>query len=100
MGVASRIDLLTAPSPPKTRRVPVSTNDVKAAIGKVQIVKEVQHGVVQKPTFKGASKVIFSFQSIVCASYICSFGSELAINTILGAYYLKNFKYLGQTNSG
>ncbi|KAF2112730.1 nitrate transporter-like protein [Lophiotrema nucula] len=78
-----------------------SSNDVEAAVGETQIADEIQHEVVQKPTFKEASKVIFSLQSLVlCSGYICSFGGELAINSILGAYYLKNFKYLGQTNSG
>jgi NNP family nitrate/nitrite transporter-like MFS transporter len=33
------------------------------------------------------------------ATYACSFGGELAINSILGAYYLKNFPTLGQTNA-
>lgn len=30
----------------------------------------------------------------------CSIGAELAINSIRGAYYLKNFPSLGQTKSG
>merc|ERR1712144_84606 len=29
-----------------------------------------------------------------------SFGGELAINSIIGSYYLKNFPHLGQTGSG
>ena len=33
------------------------------------------------------------------STYFCSFGGELAINSILGAYYLKNFPGLGQTGA-
>ncbi|KAG9198834.1 hypothetical protein G6514_009301 [Epicoccum nigrum] len=66
-----------------------------------QILDEVQHEVVVKPTFKEALKIIASPQTIMlCAGYFCSFGGELAINSVLGSYYLKNFPYLGQTQSG
>lgn len=66
-----------------------------------QILDEVQHEVVVKPTFKEAMKVIASPQTLMlCAGYFCSFGGELAINSILGSYYLKNFPKLGQTQSG
>ena len=37
---------------------------------------------------------------VLAACYVCSFGAELAINSILGAYYLKNFPKLQQTGSG
>lgn len=61
----------------------------------------VQSEVIQTPTWKEAIRVIFSWQCLLLAApYGCSFGGELAINSILGAYYLKNFPYLGQTNSG
>ena len=57
--------------------------------------------VVQKPTFREALPVVFSLQTLVtAAAYFCSFGAELAINSILGNYYSKNFKNLGQTHSG
>lgn len=75
--------------------------DVEASTGEVQIIDEVQHEVVVKPSFKEATKVLCSLQTVMlCSSYVCSFGGELAINSILGTYYLKNFKYLGQTQSG
>jgi NNP family nitrate/nitrite transporter-like MFS transporter len=46
-------------------------------------------------------RVIFTPQTAtVAACYFCSFGAELAINSILGAYYLKNFPKLGQTGTG
>ncbi|PKX93560.1 MFS transporter [Aspergillus novofumigatus IBT 16806] len=57
--------------------------------------------MIQKPTIREALKVIFSLPTLALAlPYACSFGAELAINSILGAYYLKNFPSLGQTKSG
>lgn len=76
-------------------------SDVETAHGDVQIMDEVQHEVVVKPSLKQGLKVMFSLQTgALCAGYFCSFGGELAINSILGAYYLKNFPSLGQTKSG
>lgn len=61
----------------------------------------IQNEIVRRPTMKEAIRVIFSWQCLLlCAPYACSFGGELAINSILGAYYLTNFPYLGQTKSG
>lgn len=83
------------------KKTAVAPADVESGSGEVQIIDEVQHEIVQKPTFKEAMKVATSMQTIMlCAGYVCSFGGELAINSILGSYYLKNFKYLGQTQSG
>lgn len=57
--------------------------------------------VIVKPTFKEAMAVTLTPQTLVLAAcYVCSFGAELAINSILGAYYLKNFPKLQQTGSG
>ncbi|CBX97183.1 hypothetical protein IAQ61_007405 [Plenodomus lingam] len=78
-----------------------SSVDIESGSGDVHVVEEFQHEVVVKPTFKECVKVMCSIQTIMlCAGYFCSFGGELAINSILGAYYLKNFPYLGQTTSG
>lgn len=83
------------------KKRPSSPDDVESAAGEVQIIDEFQHEVVVKPTFKEAMRVLCSLQTaMLCAGYFCSFGGELAINSILGSYYLKNFKYLGQTTSG
>ncbi|PLN77606.1 nitrate transporter [Aspergillus taichungensis] len=50
---------------------------------------------------KDASKVLLSLSTAAVAiPYACSFGSELAINSILGDYYAANFPHLGQTQSG
>lgn len=57
--------------------------------------------VVVAPTIKEAMGVVFSLQTLALAApYACSFGGELAINSIIGSYYLKNFPKLGQTGSG
>lgn len=61
----------------------------------------IQGEIIQIPTIEEAIRVIFSWQCLMlCVTYACSFGGELSINSILGAYYLKNFPYLGQTSSG
>ncbi|KAK6582519.1 hypothetical protein PZA11_004927 [Diplocarpon coronariae] len=57
--------------------------------------------VIIAPTIKESLRVAFSLQTLALAApYACSFGGELAINSILGSYYLKNFPALGQTGSG
>lgn len=57
--------------------------------------------VVVKPSFNEAMHVIFTPQTATVAfCYFCSFGAELAINSILGSYYIKNFPKLGQTGTG
>lgn len=57
--------------------------------------------VIQKPTFKEVMRVMFSPQTLVTGGcYFCTFGAELAINSILGNYYMKNFPKLGLQHSG
>jgi NNP family nitrate/nitrite transporter-like MFS transporter len=75
--------------------------DNEAVVPEQEMLDTARGEVVQKPTFKEAMHVIFSMQTLVTAAcYFCSFGTELSVNSILGAYYLKNFKTLGQTGSG
>lgn len=75
--------------------------DHEAQIGEQQMLDTARGEIVQKPSFKEALPVILSLQTLNQAMcYFCSFGAELAINSILGAYYLKNFKSLGQTGTG
>ena len=75
--------------------------DNEAQIGEQQMLDTARGEIVVKPTIKEASHVVFSLQTLVTAgAYFCSFGAELAINSILGAYYLKNFPKLGQTGTG
>ncbi|KAH6721542.1 major facilitator superfamily domain-containing protein [Leptodontidium sp. MPI-SDFR-AT-0119] len=57
--------------------------------------------VIVAPTLKEGLSVLCSLQTLALAlPYACSFGGELAINSIIGSYYLKNFPHLGQTGSG
>jgi NNP family nitrate/nitrite transporter-like MFS transporter len=66
-----------------------------------EMLATAQGEVIVKPTLKEAMAVTFSPQTFVIAfCYFCSFGAELSINSVLGAYYLKNFPKLGQTGSG
>jgi NNP family nitrate/nitrite transporter-like MFS transporter len=75
--------------------------DIESATGEVQVIDGYQHEVVVKPSFKVAMQVVFSLQTAeLCAGYFNSFGAELAVNSALGSYYLKNFPSLGQTQSG
>lgn len=75
--------------------------DHEAQIGEQQMVDTARGEVVQKPSFKEAMHVIFSPQTFVTgACYFCTFGAELSINSVLGNYYSKNFKYLGLQGSG
>ena len=56
--------------------------------------------LVEKPTIHGTVKAVSSLSTLTLSVvYFCSFGTELAIYSILGAYYAKNLK-LGQTASG
>jgi MFS transporter, NNP family, nitrate/nitrite transporter len=65
--------------------------DHEAQMGEQQMLDTARGEVVVKPTFREAMKVIFTPQVLVTAGgYFCSFGAELAINSVLGAYYLKN----------
>lgn len=78
-----------------------SVDDHEAQIGEQQMLDVARGEVVQKPSFKEALPVVLSAQTLVqSAGYFCSFGAELAINSILGSYYAKNFPALGQTGSG
>ena len=57
--------------------------------------------LVEKPTYHGYFKALVSFPTLtLIVAYFCTFGTELAINSFLGAYYLKNFPSMGQTGSG
>lgn len=77
------------------------SSDHEAQIGEQQMLDVARGEIVRKPTWKEAMPVVFSLQTLVtCGCYFCTFGAELSINSILGAYYLKNFKALGQTGSG
>lgn len=75
--------------------------DHEAHIGAEQMIEAAKGEVVQKPTFREIFKVIFSLQTLVTgACYFCTFGAELAINSILGNYYARNFPKLSLQDRG
>ena len=75
-------------------------NDHEADITRAEAIETAQGEIVVKPTFKEGMSVVFSLHGLFhVATYACSFGGELAINSILGSYYLKNFPSLGQTQA-
>jgi NNP family nitrate/nitrite transporter-like MFS transporter len=75
--------------------------DHEANMPEQQMLDTARGEVIVKPSFKEAMSVIFTPQTAVVAfCYFCSFGAELAINSVLGAYYLHNFPKLGQTGTG
>lgn len=80
---------------------PANLGDHEAALPAQTLLDTARGEVVVAPTLKETVHVIFSAQTLVVAGcYFCTFGAELSINSILSAYYLKNFKSLGQTGSG
>ncbi|KJZ78440.1 hypothetical protein HIM_02478 [Hirsutella minnesotensis 3608] len=59
-----------------------------------------QGETIVKPSFKDAMHVVLSPQTLFhVTTYSCSFGGELAINSILGSYLKVNFPTLGQTEA-
>lgn len=56
--------------------------------------------IIQKPSFEEVIRIVFNAQTLFhVLSYMSLFGAELAIDAILGAYYLKNFPALGVTTA-
>jgi NNP family nitrate/nitrite transporter-like MFS transporter len=82
----------------KEKKAPAFDHEV--SISRDDMLATAKGETVQKPTLKESAHVIFSLQTVFhVTTYSCSFGAELAINAILGAYYLKNFPTLSQTSS-
>jgi hypothetical protein len=85
------------------RKTADGDSDTEAEVEQVdsELLTIARGEIVLTPTFSEALRVIFSLHSLALTmAYFCSFGGELAINSILGAYYLKNFPDLKQTGSG
>jgi len=75
--------------------------DNEAQMGDQAMLDTARGEVIQKPSMKEILHVICSPQTIVTgAGYFCSFGAELAINSILGNYYHKNFPKLSLQETG
>lgn len=78
----------------------ISAFDHEASLSKAEAIETARGETIAKPTVKEAVSVCFSLHGLFhVATYACSFGGELAINSILASYYLKNFPSLGQTNA-
>lgn len=76
-------------------------SDEEIQVGEIETITCARGEIIQTPSISEALPVIFSLQTLtLTAAYFCSFGGELALNSVLGAYYLKNFPKLGQTLSG
>ncbi|KAK8033282.1 nitrite transporter [Apiospora marii] len=68
--------------------------DHEAACTKEEMLETAHGETVVKPTLKESMRSGFHM-----FTYFCSFGAELAINSVLSSYYVKNFPLLGQTNA-
>lgn len=92
------------PSAPVSEKIKDDSSSGEAPhveAGTVDVIEGYNHEVVVNPSAKEILKIISSPQSLALAfAYFNSFGSELAINSILGSYYLANFSFLGQTGAG
>ncbi|KAK4153417.1 hypothetical protein C8A00DRAFT_33847 [Chaetomidium leptoderma] len=59
-----------------------------------------QTEIISPPTLHEILQILTSPQTIFhILTYMCSFGTELAINSILASYYVKNFPSLSQTTA-
>ncbi|KAI4112412.1 MAG: hypothetical protein LQ345_006436 [Seirophora villosa] len=57
--------------------------------------------LVEEPTVESSLRAVGTLSTFtLLVVYFCSFGVELCVNSILGAYYARNFPTLGQTGSG
>ncbi|KAK3337099.1 major facilitator superfamily domain-containing protein [Cercophora scortea] len=74
--------------------------DHEAQMAKEEMIETAQGEIIQKPSLGEAFRVLISPQTnFHILTYMCSFGGELAINSILASYYAKNFPGIGQTNA-
>ncbi|KAH8891018.1 nitrate transporter [Thozetella sp. PMI_491] len=74
--------------------------DHEAVMTQDDMIQTAEGEIIQKPTLKEALPVLASPQTIFhILTYMCSFGGELAINSILASYYVKNFPTLTQTQA-
>ena len=69
--------------------------DNEAQMGEEQMLDTARGEIVQKPSAMEILKVIGSPQTLVLGlCYFCTFGAELAINSVLGKYYTSKFPNL------
>ena len=80
----------------------ISPNRSRGAVFDEQdVLNAASWELVEKPTYRGYIGALVSSSTLtLIVAYFCSFGTELAVTAFLGAYYLENFRSLGQTGSG
>lgn len=89
------------PSADVEHGVMLAVSNREADMTQQQMLDVARGEIVVAPTLREGLKVLFSLQTLFhAATYFCSFGAELGVNSYLGSYYLKNFPKLGQTGSG
>lgn len=81
-----------------------STTDQSRSRGAVfdeqDVLNAASWELVEKPTYHGYIEALFSPSTLtLVVAYFCTFGTELAVNAFLGAYYFQHFPSLGQTGS-
>ena len=77
------------------------SRDHEAVLDEQDFLNAASWELVEKPTYHGYVKALVSLPTMtLIVAYFCTFGTELAVNSFLGAYYLQNFHSLGQTGSG
>ncbi|EAW07548.1 MFS transporter [Aspergillus clavatus NRRL 1] len=92
------INLPTPPTEKKGVQTPQVVDPEAQAVGEVDVLRT---DAVVSPSRREILNVLLSLSTAAVAiPYACSFGSELAINSILGEFYSDNFPHLGQTESG
>ncbi|KAG9257927.1 high affinity nitrate transporter NrtB [Emericellopsis atlantica] len=98
--------LVSSSSPKDEEKGDMSSRDIQTLTRNGSFSKEeaqatAQAEVVVKPSFKEMMAVLCSLQTLFhLTTYACSFGGELAINSILSSYYKKNFPHFDQTLAG
>lgn len=91
-------DITTIDVEKKGVRTPSVIDKDASTMGQIDVLKA---DAVIAPTRKEAMHVALSLSTMAVAiPYACSFGSELAINSILGTYYAARFPHMSQTKSG
>ena len=76
------------------------SRDREAVLDDQDFLNAASWELAEKPTHRGYVKALVSLPTLtLVVAYFVTFGTELAVNSFLGAYYLQNFNSLGQTGS-
>ncbi|KAL2178840.1 major facilitator superfamily domain-containing protein [Thermothelomyces heterothallicus CBS 202.75] len=87
------------PSIPSTERLPTKTT-IATTTTAAGVAGAAATETVQPPTARELVRVALSPQAAFHAlAYLCSFGTELAVNGVLAAYYAERFPRLSQTEA-